>query len=222
MLSLNTTYVNIGVPRADGELLCNAWPLKAPANVATLSDITQRTAAREIEHLAFYDPLTHLPNRRLMMDRLQQAFATSARAGLQGALLCLDLDHFKTLNDTLGHDMGDVLLLQVAQRLTACVRESDTVARLGGDEWVATSFWCCWKTWGPSHRCGRAGAGGGRKDSGCAQPALPARIAPCAQHYQFGRRAVQRPGADGGRGGQARRPGHVRRQDREAQRHPLF
>ena len=137
VLLLNTTYVNMGVPRADGELLCNARPLKAPVNVATLSDITQRAAAaREIEHLAFYDPLTHLPNRRLMMDRLQQAFATSARAGLQGALLCLDLDHFKTLNDTLGHDMGDVLLQQVAQRLTACVREGDTVARLGGDEFL--------------------------------------------------------------------------------------
>jgi len=105
--------------------------------VATLSDITQRAAAaREIEHLAFYDPLTHLPNRRLMMDRLQQAFATSARAGLQGALLCLDLDHFKTLNDTLDHDMADVQLQQVDQRLTACVREGDTVARLGGDEFL--------------------------------------------------------------------------------------
>ncbi len=105
--------------------------------VATLSDITQRAqAAREIEHLAFYDPLTHLPNRRLMMDRLQQAFSTSARTGLQGALLCLDLDHFKTLNDTLGHDMGDVLLQQVAHRLSGCAREGDTVARLGGDEFL--------------------------------------------------------------------------------------
>lgn len=105
--------------------------------VATLSDITQRAqAAREIETLAFYDPLTHLPNRRLMMDRLQQAFATSARTGMQGALLCLDLDHFKNLNDTLGHDMGDVLLQQVAHRLSACVREGDTVARLGGDEFL--------------------------------------------------------------------------------------
>ncbi|MFN3437605.1 MAG: EAL domain-containing protein [Acidovorax sp.] len=105
--------------------------------VATLGDITQRAqAAREIETLAFYDPLTHLPNRRLMMDRLQQAFATSARTGMQGALLCLDLDHFKNLNDTLGHDMGDVLLQQVAQRLSACVREGDTVARLGGDEFL--------------------------------------------------------------------------------------
>ena len=105
--------------------------------VGTLSDITQRAqAAREIEHLAFYDPLTHLPNRRLVLDRLQQAFATSARSGLHGALLCLDLDHFKTLNDTLGHDMGDVLLQQVGQRLVDCVREGDTVARLGGDEFL--------------------------------------------------------------------------------------
>lgn len=105
--------------------------------VGTLSDITQRAqAAREIEHLAFYDPLTHLPNRRLVLDRVQQAFASSARSGLQGALLCLDLDHFKTLNDTLGHDMGDVLLQQVAQRLKSCVREGDTVARLGGDEFL--------------------------------------------------------------------------------------
>ncbi len=105
--------------------------------VATFTDVTARAeAAREIETLAFYDPLTHLPNRRLMLDRLQRAFATSARTGMQGALLCLDLDHFKTLNDTLGHDMGDVLLQQVAQRLGACVRDGDTVARLGGDEFL--------------------------------------------------------------------------------------
>ena len=105
--------------------------------VGTLSDITQRAkAAREIEHLAFYDPLTRLPNRRLVLDRLQQAFATSERTGRHGALLCLDLDHFKTLNDTLGHDMGDVLLQQVALRLDDCVRNGDTVARLGGDEFL--------------------------------------------------------------------------------------
>nr|WP_315428484.1 EAL domain-containing protein [uncultured Albidiferax sp.] len=105
--------------------------------VATLVDITQKAAAaKEIEHLAFYDALTHLPNRRLMMDRLQQAFASSTRTDRHGALLCLDLDHFKTLNDTLGHDMGDVLLQQVAQRLTSCVREGDTVARFGGDEFL--------------------------------------------------------------------------------------
>ena len=105
--------------------------------VTTLVDITQKeAAAKEIEHLAFYDALTQLPNRRLLMDRMQQAFAACLRSGRHGALLCLDLDHFKNLNDTLGHDMGDVLLQQVAQRLKRCVREGDTVARFGGDEFL--------------------------------------------------------------------------------------
>lgn len=105
--------------------------------VATLIDITLRkSAAEEIQHLAFYDPLTGLPNRRLLMDRLKQALASSARGDRDGALLFLDLDHFKTLNDTLGHDVGDLLLKNVAERLTSCVREGDTVARLGGDEFV--------------------------------------------------------------------------------------
>ncbi len=105
--------------------------------VTTLVDITQKeAAAKEIEHLAFYDALTQLPNRRLLMDRMQQAFAACLRSGRQGALLCLDLDHFKNLNDALGHDMGDVLLQQVAQRLKHCVREGDTVARFGGDEFL--------------------------------------------------------------------------------------
>jgi len=105
--------------------------------VATLTDITVRKAAEnEIERLAFYDPLTALPNRRLLLDRLKLALASSARSGLQGALLFIDLDNFKTLNDTLGHHIGDVLLQQVSKRLTACVRENDTVARLGGDEFV--------------------------------------------------------------------------------------
>ena len=105
--------------------------------VTTLVDITQKeAAAKEIEHLAFYDALTQLPNRRLLMDRMQQAFAACLRNGRQGALLCLDLDHFKNLNDALGHDMGDVLLQQVAQRLKCCVREDDTVARFGGDEFL--------------------------------------------------------------------------------------
>jgi diguanylate cyclase (GGDEF)-like protein/PAS domain S-box-containing protein len=100
-------------------------------------DITARKAAEEeIQLLAFYDPLTRLPNRRLLMDRLQHAAASSARSGRQGALLFIDLDQFKTLNDTLGHDIGDMLLQQVAQRLESCVREGDTVARLGGDEFV--------------------------------------------------------------------------------------
>ena len=105
--------------------------------VIVYEDVTAlRSAAAKIEQLAFYDPLTHLPNRRLLGDRLQQALTSSVRSGQQGALLFLDLDHFKTLNDTLGHDMGDRLLQRVAQRLTACVREEDTVARLGGDEFV--------------------------------------------------------------------------------------
>ena len=105
--------------------------------VGTLADITQRKAAEdEIRHLAFYDPLTRLPNRRLLLDRLQQTLASSARSGRQGALLFLDLDKFKILNDTQGHDKGDLLLQQVAQRLSSCIREGDTVSRIGGDEFV--------------------------------------------------------------------------------------
>ncbi len=105
--------------------------------VGALSDITLRKSAEaEIKNLAFYDPLTRLPNRRLLLDRLEQALASSARSGREGALLFIDLDNFKTLNDTLGHDIGDLLLQQVAERLSACVREGDTVARLGGDEFV--------------------------------------------------------------------------------------
>ena len=105
--------------------------------VATLTDITQRKAAeKEIKNLAFYDSLTHLPNRRLLMERLQKSLLASAVSGQYGALMLLDLDRFKTINDTLGHSMGDLLLLQVGLRLVQCVRESDTVARLGGDEFV--------------------------------------------------------------------------------------
>jgi diguanylate cyclase (GGDEF)-like protein/PAS domain S-box-containing protein len=108
--------------------------------VATLTDITERKrSADEIEHLAFYDALTNLPNRRMLLDRLKLAFASSKRNHRDGALLFLDLDNFKTLNDSLGHAIGDLLLQQVASRLTNCLRESDTiarVARLGGDEFV--------------------------------------------------------------------------------------
>lgn len=105
--------------------------------VHTLTDITQRKATEdEINKLAFYDPLTALPNRRLLIDRLRQAMALSSRNGQVGALLFMDLDNFKTLNDTLGHDMGDLLLQQVAKRLSDNVREGDTVSRLGGDEFV--------------------------------------------------------------------------------------
>jgi diguanylate cyclase (GGDEF)-like protein/PAS domain S-box-containing protein len=105
--------------------------------VAVLRDITQqRQDEEEIRRLAFYDPLTGLPNRRLLMDRVRQAMVNSSRLTQHGALMFLDLDHFKLLNDTLGHDVGDELLQQVAQRLRLCVREGDSVARLGGDEFV--------------------------------------------------------------------------------------
>lgn len=105
--------------------------------VAIFSDISERKEAEaQIHQLAFFDPLTNLPNRRLLMDRLQQAFAVSARSREHGAVLFLDLDNFKTLNDTMGHDIGDLLLSEVAKRLNLCVRDGDTVARLGGDEFV--------------------------------------------------------------------------------------
>ena len=100
-------------------------------------DISARKLAEEkIEQLAFYDVLTELPNRRLLMNRLQKALAFSEREKTIGALLFIDLDNFKDLNDTQGHDLGDLLLKKVARRLTTCVREIDTVARLGGDEFV--------------------------------------------------------------------------------------
>jgi diguanylate cyclase (GGDEF)-like protein/hemerythrin-like metal-binding protein/PAS domain S-box-containing protein len=105
--------------------------------VATLVDITKsKASADEIKRLAFYDPLTLLPNRRLLLDRLHLAIVSNSRTGSEGALLFIDLDNFKNLNDTLGHHIGDKLLQQVAERLTNCVREGDTVARLGGDEFV--------------------------------------------------------------------------------------
>jgi diguanylate cyclase (GGDEF)-like protein len=108
-----------------------------PIFIGLVRDITQRRQdEEEIRRLAFYDPLTSLPNRRLLMDRVKQALVSSARTGQHGALMFLDLDHFKQLNDTLGHDIGDELLTQVAQRLRHCVREGDSVARLGGDEFV--------------------------------------------------------------------------------------
>jgi diguanylate cyclase (GGDEF)-like protein/PAS domain S-box-containing protein len=100
-------------------------------------DISGRKAAEdEARYLAFYDALTQLPNRRLLVDRLQQALASGTRSGMTTAVLFVDLDNFKTLNDTRGHEVGDLLLKEVAQRLRGCVREHDTVARLGGDEFV--------------------------------------------------------------------------------------
>ena len=99
-------------------------------------EIQRRQAADEIEHLAFYDPLTSLPNRRLLHDRLRYALAASARHRNHGAVLFIDLDDFKSLNDTKGHNIGDLLLIEVAARLQACMRGKDTVARVGGDEFV--------------------------------------------------------------------------------------
>jgi diguanylate cyclase (GGDEF)-like protein/PAS domain S-box-containing protein len=105
--------------------------------VGTFSDISKRKAAEEeINRLAYFDPLTGLPNRRLLIDRLHQAMSAGERQASHGALLLIDLDHFKTLNDTRGHEVGDQLLIEVAQRLQSSIRTEDTVARLGGDEFV--------------------------------------------------------------------------------------
>lgn len=105
--------------------------------IGTFQDISQHHRdIEEIRRLGFYDALTNLPNRRLLADRLEHSMLTSNRTGKHGALMFLDLDHFKHLNDTQGHDVGDILLQQVATRLQACVREGDSVARLGGDEFV--------------------------------------------------------------------------------------
>ncbi|WP_445000478.1 bifunctional diguanylate cyclase/phosphodiesterase [Halomonas mongoliensis] len=105
--------------------------------VATFSDLTERKAAEEeIHQLAFFDPLTGLPNRRLMLDRLEVSLKDSYRSGQIGALIFVDLDHFKQVNDTLGHHAGDQLLREVAHRYEEVLRETDTLARLGGDEFA--------------------------------------------------------------------------------------
>ncbi len=110
---------------------------KGNTYICIVRDVTQqRKDEEEIRRLAFFDPLTGLANRRLLVDRVKRATMTSSRTGRHGALMFLDLDYFKLLNDTLGHDIGDELLQQVATRLRSCVREGDTVARLGGDEFV--------------------------------------------------------------------------------------
>jgi diguanylate cyclase (GGDEF)-like protein/PAS domain S-box-containing protein len=108
-----------------------------PALHVSIHDITERKAMEDqVRQLAFFDPLTKLPNRRLLNDRLKQTLAANKRSGCYGALLFLDLDNFKALNDTHGHGVGDLLLMEAAARLKNCVREVDTVARLGGDEFV--------------------------------------------------------------------------------------
>lgn len=105
--------------------------------IGIVQNITDRKkAADEIKSLAYYDPLTNLPNRRLLLDRLKQALSSSARSGKSGSLLLIDLDNFKSINDIFGHQIGDLLLQEVAQRLVSSVRINDTVARLSGDEFV--------------------------------------------------------------------------------------
>lgn len=105
--------------------------------LALVRDITERKQMEEqVRQLAFFDPLTNLPNRRLLNDRLNQTVVNSKRSGHYGAFMVLDLDNFKPLNDAHGHAVGDTLLVEVANRLKACVREVDTVARFGGDEFV--------------------------------------------------------------------------------------
>ena len=131
--------------RKNGQIYADLLTITAVVNpdqqitnyVSIISDVSEdKEALAEIHRLAYYDPLTRLPNRRLLQDRLAQALIVSARNGLYGAILFIDLDNFKKLNDTRGHDTGDLLLVEVAQRLRETVRESDTVARQGGDEFV--------------------------------------------------------------------------------------
>jgi diguanylate cyclase (GGDEF)-like protein/PAS domain S-box-containing protein len=123
--------------RFEAEISANLYPDGSQLSSMIIRDVSDRKVAEDqIKTLAFYDALTLLPNRRLLMDRLQLAVAACARHRRKGALLFIDLDNFKILNDTLGHFRGDVLLQQVAKRLNTCIREGDTCARLGGDEFV--------------------------------------------------------------------------------------
>jgi diguanylate cyclase (GGDEF)-like protein len=121
-------------------LVTHAVPMQEygqTVHLAVTRDITERKRMEEhIHQLAFYDTLTHLPNRRLMNDRLAQAMTASRRSARYCALMFLDLDNFKPLNDTHGHVVGDALLVEAARRLKTCVREIDTVSRFGGDEFT--------------------------------------------------------------------------------------
>ncbi len=136
--------INDNLTRDGHTITCewfNAWLPDRPGEPRTIislaTDITERhRLEQQIEQLAFYDPLTELPNRRLLFDRFDQAQAAAKRSGLHGALIFIDLDNFKPLNDQHGHEAGDQLLIEVARRLKECVRSADTTARLGGDEFV--------------------------------------------------------------------------------------
>ncbi|PJC16922.1 MAG: GGDEF domain-containing protein [Comamonadaceae bacterium CG_4_9_14_0_8_um_filter_60_18] len=138
--SVEMQFEIIGLHGARRWMQTHAVPLQyggRTVHLALTRDITDQMNARnEIEQLAFYDSLTGLPNRHLLMDRLTQALAGVKRKATHGALMLLDLDNFKVINDTLGHLVGDRLLIEVAARLKSCMREGDTVARFGGDEFV--------------------------------------------------------------------------------------
>lgn len=131
--------------RKDGSTYWNEFQIVPIANekgwfthwVSIQRDVTERKKIEDnVRQLAFYDALTSLPNRRLLNDRLNQCIAASKRTGIYGALMFLDLDNFKPINDQYGHVAGDMLLIEVASRLKSCMREMDTVARFGGDEFV--------------------------------------------------------------------------------------
>ncbi len=137
--------VMMGMVRADGYvrwLLVDAVPIKDAFGrvrevVSSFTDVTDRKKAEhELERQALHDPLTNLPNRALLLDRLEQALRTARRLATPLALLVMDLDRFKEINDTFGHHAGDLLIGEVARRITADLRETDTVARLGGDEFA--------------------------------------------------------------------------------------
>lgn len=145
LLDKNHWYGEIWNRRKTGEVYAEMQTISAVRDeqghirqyVALFSDITERKQMEDqVRQLAFYDHLTKLPNRRLLNDRLRQSMATSKRSTCYGAVMVLDLDNFKSLNDTHGHLAGDMLLIEAARRLSSCVREMDTVARFGGDEFV--------------------------------------------------------------------------------------
>jgi diguanylate cyclase (GGDEF)-like protein/PAS domain S-box-containing protein len=144
---VNPGYLTFEVPHLckDGRVLwgevVSTPELNAQGEIVGYHGITREITARkqledQVSHLAFFDSLTNLPNRRLLNDRLAQSMAASKRSNCHGAVLFLDLDNFKPLNDSYGHGVGDLLLIEAAARLKSCVREIDTVARFGGDEFV--------------------------------------------------------------------------------------
>ncbi|MDV2999998.1 MAG: hypothetical protein N5P05_001604 [Chroococcopsis gigantea SAG 12.99] len=160
--SAKTTNIEYRIVRPDGEIRW-IWEKRfsIPDRTGKIScygglstDISDRKQADvQIQQLAYYDPLTNLPNRRLLYDRLEKTFSLAKRSGHYGTLLFIDLDHFKTINDACGHEMGDFLLSELAIRLKSCLREADTVARLGGDEFVVLLSDLSYDSEVAIHRC---------------------------------------------------------------------